>query len=1035
MPVMNCIVFLILNPIKLDMKHLTCSGTRFVILLLAVFCCGESFPSANAGKPRLLHPADAARISNNMPVLSWKHTDCEYYTVWIDGVRTDSTMAPQNWYIPFPMSYGNHRWKVTAVKGGSETASETFEFTIEDGPLSVMPENSFLLRNDWKVVSSLVTGMDGGGLSQGKTSTTGWQSTSVPATVLSVMVRNGMYPNPYTGLNNMRIPDCNEDFNQVYGLLQYSHIKNKNPWHDPYWYRREFRVPPDYAGKTIWLNLCEINYKAEVWLNGEKLADTSEVVGMERHFRFNVSSVVKHDAENILAIAVYPPDHPGRPAAAPLTPLADPGTNMADGMISKDYTKWDVLGWDWQPAIRDRDMGITEDVYLDATDDIEFDNLYVSSDLPLPDTGFADLTISMDIINHSGQQKEGKVTATISGETNAISLEQAFTVHPTDTLHFVWDKTSMPQLHIENPALWWPNGYGRAALHTLSLHAVTADGDLAARLIRFGIREVETYLGANERVYKINGKEIYCKGGNWVIDMMLNWTAKRYQDEILLTRKANLNLLRVWGPTGIPPDVFFDAADRNGILIWQDFLSDYWGTFRNSPGMRPEVSLFEKATIGIVKKLRNHPSVIIWCGGNEGPNPREDLILNKILPRYDGRDSKHYLKISNGDGLHGGGPYHTLEPKDYFTDPKLSGFSSEIGPSGVPVYESVMKFMPEHPGQWMPDGQMPGRMPDRWIPDHWMPGRFPLDGVWAYHDANDWPGRDRRKFSSYDRIVRSYYGPPDSTSSAGLEDYLDKCQLVNYDVYRACLEAINSQLWEKSSGILLWKSNASWPSITWQLYDWYQKTHAGYYGTRKAAAPICIQFNRDRMKIQVINSTYRDLKQVKIIAAMYDEDLAETWNITKTTDLQENAVTELNETVPLTNSISYLSLKALDEEGRILSDNFYWLSTGNDFTSFSSLNEPGIRITSRKIDRDEKLVRLIIISNTGKTLALMTELKLIDKNTGLEILPSCWSDNFLSLLPGEEKVVTVEVERDDLPDEIGLEYKAFNMKRPVRIEL
>ncbi len=335
----------------------------------------------------------------------------------------------------------------------------------------------------------------------------------------------------------------------------------------------------------------------------------------------------------------------------------------------------------------------------------------------------------------------------------------------------------------------------------------------------------------------------------------------------------------------------------------------------------------------------------------------------------------------------------------------------------------------------MPDGQMPGRMPDRWIPDHWMPGRFPLDGVWAYHDANDWPGRDRRKFSSYDRIVRSYYGPPDSTSSAGLEDYLDKCQLVNYDVYRACLEAINSQLWEKSSGILLWKSNASWPSITWQLYDWYQKTHAGYYGTRKAAAPICIQFNRDRMKIQVINSTYRDLKQVKIIAAMYDEDLAETWNITKTTDLQENAVTELNETVPLTNSISYLSLKALDEEGRILSDNFYWLSTGNDFTSFSSLNEPGIRITSRKIDRDEKLVRLIIISNTGKTLALMTELKLIDKNTGLEILPSCWSDNFLSLLPGEEKVVTVEVERDDLPDEIGLEYKAFNMKRPVRIEL
>ena len=110
------------------------------------------------------------------------------------------------------------------------------------------------------------------------------------------------------------------------------------------------------------------------------------------------------------------------------------------------------------------------------------------------------------------------------------------------------------------------------------------------------------------------------------------------------------------------------------FLLWQDFLNDFWGTFKNTPGFRPEISLFEKATIGIVKKLRNHPSLIMWCGGNEGPNPREELIVNSILPKYDSRGNRHYLKQSDGDGFHGGGPYHTLEPKDYFTHHKLIGF-------------------------------------------------------------------------------------------------------------------------------------------------------------------------------------------------------------------------------------------------------------------------------------------------------------------------------------------------------------------------
>ncbi|MFH0757968.1 MAG: glycosyl hydrolase [Bacteroidota bacterium] len=983
-------------------------------LLIGITLLVFGFTTAQSTKSLVLtRPADGATSSDNVPVLTWQAMEGHTFDIWIDGIKMGAGV-PENWFIPFPLSYGKHNWRVVAFRENAEVSSQTGDFTVRGEPLSPVPENAVLLREDWKVISSILAGKDGSSLSKKKVNLRNWKNTSVPATVLSVMVRNGLYPNPYLGTNNMKIPDLSDAFNEKYGLIQYSHIEGRNPWQAPYWYRRTFEIPAGYAGKKIWLTLGEINYRAEVWLNGKQLADTSQVVGMERFFRFDISSVASMTGENILALAIYPPDHPGIPADAPITPLAPPGLNMANGMISKDYTRWDVIGWDWIPAIRDRDMGITEDVYIYATDDIELDNLYVTSDLPLPSTAYADVTLSADLVNHSSHTMEGTITATISRENEAIVVEQEFKVEAKDTLELLWDKKNMPQLQIKNPSLWWPLGYGDPALYTLSIEAVSGN-QKSTREIRFGIREVETYMGANERVYKINGKEIYIKGGNWVLDMMLNWTRSRYEQEILLTKHANLNMLRVWGPTGAPPESFYDFADRHGILLWQDFLNDFWGTFRNTPGMCPEMSLFEKATVEIVKRYRNHPSLVIWCGGNEGPNPREELITSKILPENDGRDSKHYLKISNGDGLHGGGPYHTILPEAYFSDPKLSGFSSEVGPSGVPEYESVKKFMPDRG-------------------ETWKPGRFPLDGVWAYHDAINFEGSDMRKFTHYDDIVRNLYGAPDSTY-AGIEDYLDKCQFVNHDVYRACMEKINSQLWSNSSGILLWKSNSAWPSVVWQVYDWYLQSHAGFYGIRKSAAPQTIQFNRGSKKIEVINASPDAFRESRVTAVLYDETLTKIWEESENLDMDQNSVYELDGTVPVTEKVCFLKLELQNRSGEVIMDNFYWLSTVNNFKSFNTLPEPGLKVVARKAtsDKDHASYK-VTLSNTGDNLALMTRLKLVDPVSGLEILPSYWSDNYISMLPGEKKSIQVEIASDNLPG-LMLEYKAFNMKEPKQITL
>ena len=985
---------------KLGMKAHLCTAAMGLMLLSA--CTNESLD--------LLTPMDSARFSNNTPTLAWEKVKCDSYEVWLDGMRMVTLPSNISSYTVFPLSFGKHDWFVYAISGNDTIKSVNKHFVIDDVPLAEMPVNSQLLRYDWHVCSSLQVGMDGKKLSESNIDTSDWVSTSLPATVLTALVRNGIYPNPYVDMNNMLIPDMNDEYNQDYDLIKYSHIKGVNPWKAPYWYRTEFVCEEQLDKDALhqWLNLSEINYKAEVWLNGHLLADTTQVVGMERSFRFDVTSCLNKTGKNILAIAVYPPSPCGKPAPDPITPLGDPGCNMGDGMISKNYTKWDTMGWDWQPPVRDRDMGITEDVFITTTGTLELADLYVTSDLNLPDTLSADVALSADLINYSDKNQEGKLSVVITDGEKNISFEYPYEIKANSKKTFFWDKNVVEKLHIENPKLWWPFNYGEPHLYNVKITAQNNQGESTQVSEEFGIRKVETYLGEDERIYKINGRRIYPKGGNWVIDMMLNWNSSRYEKEILLTKNANLNILRVWGPTGVPPKALFRAADKYGVLMWQDFLNDFWGTFKNTPGYQPEIGLFEKATIDVVKKYRNHPSLIIWCGGNEGVNPREKLITQQILPEYDGRGTRHYLKQSDGDGLHGGGPYHTLEPKEYFVHPKLHGFSSEIGPSGVPVYESVCKFMPN-------------------VGENWLAGRFPLDKVWAFHDANDWPGTDTRKFSSYDNIVRTYYGISDTIDTQkGVQEYLDKAQLVNYDVYRASIEAINRLLWTKGSGILLWKSNSSWPSLTWQVYDWYLQAHAGYYGTKKAASNVHVQWNRDNNSISVINMSGDELNDVEVCMQAYDVSGKMLKTASEKFSLGVDSVSTIGMKVEVPVNAEFLKLSINTIDNRTLADNFYWVSQNNDFRCFANIAQPKLMVKIlEKKDLSEQLEYEVKVSNEGESLAYMLSLRMVGKDSGLELLPALWTDNYITLLPGESRVLKVKMFKEDMVEQPKLVYTTY----------
>lgn len=974
-----------------------------VVLLTASYAFAGS-----SGDPRLLAPAGGATLRTNMPTLAWSPTAAESIEVWIDGRRVERLPGTATQYVPFPLSFGEHQWHLVVAAASTHLTTPAARFTIDDVPLSPLPPGAVLLRHHWLVQSAATAGTDGAALSSTPPAApAGWCETSLPATALTALVRNGLYPNPYFGTNNLRIPDANDVFNQKHDLLRFSHLPGQNPWKQPYWFLNSFTLPPAYAGKRVWLNLGEINYRAEVWLNGTRLANGLEIVGMDRSFRLDITAAVRASGPNHLAIAIHPVDVPGEPAPPAATPLAEPGRNMGeDGMICTTYSRWDTIGWDWLPEVRDRDMGITEEVFLTATDEVEIADVQIAPQVTLGEHLAADVQLEVELLSHARKALRGTLTGTLTdARGRQISFTHPAQLAPGTTTTLQLGAAQIPALRLLDPQLWWPAGSGAQPLYTLELAFDAGRHQQAGYSTTFGIRKVETHLRDGNRVFRINGREIYLQGGNWVNDMMATWTATRLTRELEIARHANLNFLRVWGPDGVPPRAFFDAADREGILIWQDFLHDHWGTFNNRQGFEPYLNLYLDATTAIIRRLRNHPSLFLWCGGNEGPNPREDWIKNKLLPALD-RGQRHYLTASLSDGVQGGGPYHNLPPGEYFTHPKITGFNSEVGPSGVPEWESLQKFL---------------TLPS---PD-WAENRFPLGSEWAYHDATDQPGTDQRKFSTYDSLVRRSYGTPAGTGVDAVREYSRKTQLVTADAYRSALEALNRQLWTKSTGFALWKFNAAWPSLTWQITDWYMQSNSGYYAVRRACEPVHLQYNRDDRRLALINRLPTALAAVQVRAELQDLDGRRLWSCEGRVDLPAATALATEWIVPATPGILVLRLTALDSAGKTLSSNFYWLSETDDFTALNSRAPATIAVTAHRTPGAPGVQ--VQLRNTGTTAALLVRLKLVASASGLEALPTHWSDNYIGLLPGETVELDATTSPEDFPTDAAIVAEGYNV--------
>jgi exo-1,4-beta-D-glucosaminidase len=853
--------------------------------------------------------------------------------------------------------------------------------------------------------------MDGARISGPEFKPTGSYSTTVPTTVLGALVRHGIYPDPYIGLNNMRIPDACDAFNQRYDLGKFSHLPDKaNPWAKPYWFRKTFAVPADFAGKFVWLDLDGINYRADVWLNGRQIADATNTVGMFKRFKLDITSVVKPGAANVLAIAIHPLDHPGDPVEEQLKCLKGGfGPNSGDGEILRDVTQYSAAGWDWVAAVRDRNMGIWQDVYLNATgpvvvaDPAAFTKVSISS----TETN-ADVKLRLFASNASEKKQRAELFVTIRNPDRTATVatfKQAIELEPKSRQEIIFTSDNFPVLKLKNPSLWWPAHYGDQPLYDLEVTANVNGNPSSMASSRFGVREVSSYiLPSGGRAFSVNGRPIRITGGAWVSDFLLSWSAQRYRDEVRLMAEGNATLVRMNGCAVMPPEVFLDACDEYGLLVWQDLsrTSASGDTSKRRWNPRPkdcDLKIYFDNITDFIARARGHSCILLWCGSNEAP-AQDDLgqkLQDEVLPAMD--DSRILIATSSTQpswgktpiNTYSGGPWSMQRLTQYYglydTNQEFTS-KNEIGLPSLPPLNSLAKAIPDFNEPW----------------DEF----FPLNLAMSYHDA---VGGGNAQFRKYLEIMHEDIGQPSS-----IAEMLRWGDLYNNQVYRTIFEAGNRAR-PRNNLNTLWKSNAAWLSFMWQIFDWYLRPNAGYYTMKSALKPLHVQFSHIDEGVQVISTLAED-KPVKVAATVMTAEGktvgSQSWDATIKADQSKSigSLTKLLKNGPL----YFVALDLLDAAGKQLDRTVTWTQHNTQWQELLQLPPVNLelRVVSSRDSGDEKIYELVV-NNPSRVPAVNVMLELTDGAFGQEILPSFWSDNALTLLPGESKILQVRVRRAALP--------------------
>ncbi len=849
-----------------------------------------------------------------------------------------------------------------------------------------------------------------------------WHRADVPTTVLNALVRAGVYPDPRYGLNNYQIPDASDEFNQEHDLARFSHLPDKrNPWKDPWWFRREFDVPR-VCGQRRRLVFDAINYRADVWLNGRKIADKTEIVGGLRRFTLDVTDVLKVGGKNVLAVCIHPPDHPGMPTSQ-LKPfqkargpslLGDNVYTMKTAAIMKDVTiNLAAVGYDCAPTVRDRLMGIWQSVHLEWSGPVRVVDPFVRTKLPLPAIDSAALTISAELVNDSDEYVSGRFRVVI-GE---ITIEKEVSVPAGETIPVKLTPTDFPQLVVQNPRLWWPLGYGPQNLHELHSEFLIDDGSSSSQITTtFGIREVTKVLhevdGESGLRVTVNGRRIFCRGGYLQVDTLLDWDMlgeDRLNAEFRYLVEAGMNTI-CYEDLPNPPNALLELCDRHGIMFWHCFFQCHWLIAEDRP---LDHDLLESCAADIVRRYRNHPSIVVYMCMNEGAAEESQYIRwRRQVEKLDGTrilvpsgyadfdDMNKWPEWIQPDlpvGANDCKPksYGWQDPAWYFRmvrDNRSWMFKIESGSASPPMPESLSRFLDD------PATDAGNAL-------------FPLNREWAQHGANSY-------YQPFHEAMVRRHG-----QFATLDQYCWTASLQSVDQHRAMFEAVNHRLWDLTSGFLEWKLNSCWPSIQWQIYDYFLRPTASYYAIKRAAAPVSVMLCPLDQIVSVVNNTNLPLSRYRIKARIMDMNSDVRRQTDTVMDVEPDCAQEVLPLPPVDDltPVYFVRLELFDQADQLVADNFYWLANrpldADDtgcFVDLSRLPRVRLGVSSDVSRRGKESVVSVTVENPRNHLGFFVRLAVMKGQDGDEVLPVYWSDNYFSLLPGECKRVEAAVSTDNL---------------------
>ncbi len=718
---------------------------------------------------------------------------------------------------------------------------------------------------------------------------------------------------------------------------------------------------------------------------------------------FDITDAVK-PGENTLAVLDFQPD----------IPCEANGGQAGDGMIARNSTMQYTAGWDWIAPIRDRNTGIWDQVSLTTTGNIRMTHPQVITKVPNVRTpggkqSNATLVVNTELENLTGKTQNVTVNYEVESQKQSAKVQLA---------PYEKREVSLPATTVKNPRLWWPVNMGKQELYNMTLTVTDgASTNVSDRQsVRFGIREITTEKdpATGGRKFYVNGQKIFVRGGNYIAsDWMLRLSAERYRTEVRFLADMNLNMVRVWGGAIPERPEFYNACDEYGMMVFQDLpiSGDGNGAWydpkkKESQERRQQYpdnhELFIESVIDEVKMLRNHPSLAIWCGGNEWPAP-DDLaqkLHHEIFPKY---DPTRYLAPFSTDtvftrntmGGNGDGPYNIQEPEYIFTF-RSSPFNPELGSVGTPEASTLRAFMDEADFNDFPKYQKP------------------VNPVWDYH-----------KYIPYGEHIERYASPKIT------EEFCDIAQLLNFEQYRALMEGWASNMWNWYTGMIIWKIQNPWTALRGQMYDCYLDVNACYYGVRSGGEPVHVQYNFRTKQVETVNITTIDRNNCTVRARIYQLD-------GKIIDQQEqkNIAIKANASKALfavkqpaqVNGAYFLRLEILDGTN-VVSENVYWLTTRpKDYTAMQHMPPSQAEVSTNLEKKSDGTYRATVRIKAKEVISFFNRVSAIERETNERILPVFYSDNYCTIFPGEEKTVTLDFASQLEKEDIKIVIKGWNDK-------